>query len=254
MRTRRPEVAPLPAPEGSVLYAPGTIKRDKISLPTELLSTTNMHALNAPDIRSVSASSSKSSLRSTEGSEFSHIDRSFLESPMTTPDTSSIESSPTAPEHIRQGSFFEQKTRERSVSSSGTSRSTKSTSSILSAEVPSIPQRALSHSKHAHQELARKRSISRLSPPPSSLPSANSVRDSAAFFNGSMDSSHPFGKELAQVAEVAEEFGAVSSVLEKEEELLVSKGLLKFSVDDYINEIQGLYGGVYEDRLAHAWI
>jgi len=86
------------------------------------------------------------------------------------------------------------------------------------------------------------------------MPAVNVVRDSTAFFTGAVDAVHPFGKELAQVNEVAEEFGAVASVLDEEEELLLSKGLYKFGVDDYINEIQALYGGIYEDRLASAWI
>lgn len=86
------------------------------------------------------------------------------------------------------------------------------------------------------------------------MPAVNVVRDSTAFFNGSVESAHPFGNELAKVNEVAEGFGGISSVLDEEEEFLLSKGLCKFGVEDYINEIQGLYGGIYEDRLTDAWI
>lgn len=86
------------------------------------------------------------------------------------------------------------------------------------------------------------------------MPVSNVARDSTAFFTGSVDVGHPFGKELAQVNEVAEEFGAVSSVLDEEEQFILSKGLHKFGVEDYINEIQGLYGGIYEDSLTDAWI
>jgi len=250
-RNKRDAITPIPAREGSVRYAPGTIQRGQISLPTELLSTTNVQALNAPDIRSITASSSSSSLRSGDDSDFSHISKSFLDSPATTPDTSSIESSPITPEHGHSASFFDSKMSKRSVTSVGTTRSTSSSSSL---DAPAIPQRALSHSKRAHQEIARKRSISRMSPPPTTMPAVNVVRDSTAFFTGAVDAVHPFGKELAQVNEVAEEFGAVASVLDAEEELILSKGLYKFGVDDYINEIQALYGGIYEDRLASAWI
>ena len=250
-RTKREGVAAFPSRDGSVRYAPGTIKRGLISLPTELLSTTNVHALNAPDIRSVSTSSSASSLRSADDSDFSHIDRSFIDTPMTTPDISSEESSPVFPDGTQQKSFFESHSPKRSTTSAGTIRSSSSTSSL---DAPAIPQRALSHSKRAHQDLARKRSISRMSPPPSSLPAANVVRNSRDIF-GTVEANHPFGKELAKVNEVAEEFRGVSTIMDEEERFLLSQGLQKFGVEDYINEIQGLYGGVFEDHLGPtAWI
>jgi len=68
-------------------------------------------------------------------------------------------------------------------------------------------------------------------------------------FRGATHSNHPFSKELAQVNEVAEEFGATSALLDEEEQVLASKGLMKFGVDDYINELTGMNGGVYEGRL-----
>lgn len=95
-----------------------------------------------------------------------------------------------------------------------------------------------------------------MSPPPSSLAGPTIVRNSADMF-GPADPDHPFGKELAQVNEVAEEFGLVSTKLIKEEQDLISRGLRKFGVEDYLEEIQGLYGGVFEDKLgpmANPWI
>ena len=74
------------------------------------------------------------------------------------------------------------------------------------------------------------------------------VRNSADMF-GTADPSSPFVKELAQVNEVAEEFGLVSTNLVKEEQDLISRGLRKFGVEDYLQEIQGLYGGVFEGKL-----
>jgi len=59
---------------------------------------------------------------------------------------------------------------------------------------------------------------------------------------------HPFHKELTQVNEVAEEFGLASSV-SHEEHVMQIKGLKKFSVEDYLDEIAGLYGGIFEDKL-----
>jgi len=62
-------------------------------------------------------------------------------------------------------------------------------------------------------------------------------------------SPHPFGKELAQVNEVAEEFGATSAILEEEEREILSKGLHKYGVEAYLDEIAGLYGGIFDDNL-----
>lgn len=74
-------------------------------------------------------------------------------------------------------------------------------------------------------------------------------------FSSNADNSHPFGKELEQVNEVAEDFGVSDSVLDEEEQLLRRKGLKKFAAGDYMLEIEGLYGGVFEDRLTQtAWI
>jgi len=60
---------------------------------------------------------------------------------------------------------------------------------------------------------------------------------------------HPFSKELAQVNELAEEFGGVREIVDEEELLLREKGLLKFGAQDYLSEIEGLFGGVFEDKL-----
>jgi len=76
-------------------------------------------------------------------------------------------------------------------------------------------------------------------------------------FGGVNDPSHPFGKELAKVNEVAEEFGFSTARLIEEEQDLLSKGLMKFGVKDYLEEIEGLYGGVFEGKLgplANPWI
>jgi hypothetical protein len=87
---------------------------------------------------------------------------------------------------------------------------------------------------------------------------ATVIRNSADIFRGAaVDPNHPFGNELAQVNEVAEEFGGVNALLDEEEEAVRMKGLMKFDAQDYVNEILGLCGGVFEDRLtaiASPWI
>lgn len=72
--------------------------------------------------------------------------------------------------------------------------------------------------------------------------------------------SHPFRKELEQVNEVVEEFGGVVPVPDEEEQILLSKGLKKFSVDDYLYEIEDLYltyfgdGPTIHDDVGGSWI
>lgn len=92
-----------------------------------------------------------------------------------------------------------------------------------------------------------------MSPPPIDIVKQTSsvVRDTRDMFSSraSEPSAHPFSRELAKVEEVAERFGATSIVLDEEENEMMSKGLQKFSVDDYLAEITGLTGGIYDDRL-----
>lgn len=207
----------------TVRYAPGTINRNNISLPTELISTTNVQALTAPDIHKISdtTSSSSSSTHSGHDSDFSTIDRSFI--------NGSTPSTPITPPMESDKGFF---------------------------DAPIIPQRAPSHSKKAHVELSRKLSLQRMSPPPTSLARARSFRENTEVTPAKIEEDHPFGRELAQVNEVAEEFGG-RAMLDEEEQYMLSHGLVKFGVEDYINEIQQLYGGVFEDQLgvaANPWL
>ncbi|KAE8152464.1 hypothetical protein BDV25DRAFT_68040 [Aspergillus avenaceus] len=230
-RHKRPEVsAPMPYREGQVKFSAGTINRGQISAPVELLSTTNMLAYNAPDLPSA-GSSSTSSLQSPDESELSFTQQSFG-SPITTPGDSPIEPNPL--------SYFPKR------SATVTSHPRSSTSTQSSTEAPLVPKRALSHTKRSHQELARQRSLSRLSPPP-----LNSVRSSPAMRPApemSHSEPHPFGKELEQVNEVVEEFGG-TRIIDEEELLLQNKGLKKFTVDEYLVEIEDLYGSIFDDRL-----
>lgn len=94
-----------------------------------------------------------------------------------------------------------------------------------------------------------------MSPPPTTL--NKPARNSADIFNRSADLSHPFGRELAQVNEIAEEFGATARLMDEEEQDIMDKGLCKFGVEDYLDEIAELYGGIFEDKLtslAKPWI
>lgn len=215
----------------SVKYTPGTISRAQISLPTELISTTNMQAMNAPDIRKISEDGipSSSSASVDSDNDYSSIDRSFL-----TNDTSSLgDVSPVTPitpwsDNDGKHDFFSSK-------------------AIKSQPVPAIPARAPSHSKKAHVEMSRELSVKRcMSPPP------NDISEVSRLASPEKDTSHPFGRELAKVAEVAEGFGV--GLVDEEQEMM-DKGLRKFSVEDYLAEITGQTGGVYEDKiLLNPWL
>ncbi|KAJ5115259.1 hypothetical protein NUU61_001018 [Penicillium alfredii] len=237
-RSKRPEVsAPMPyRGEGHVRFNSGSIKRGNISGPVQLVSTTNMLAYNAPDLTSP-ASSSASSLQSRDDSDAAISPHSYSSS-ITSPDVSSFECSPI--ESNPMASYFPKR------SATLTSHPRSSASSSSTTDAPLVPKRALSHTKRSHQELAHKRSISRMSPPPTSPPRSNpTIRSSVDLFKVE---AHPFSKELEQVNEVAEEFGG-THVLDDEERILYRKGLKKFSVDDYLVELEDLYGSIFDDRM-----
>jgi len=70
---------------------------------------------------------------------------------------------------------------------------------------------------------------------------------------------HPFGKELEQLNEVAEEFGGVVRDAEMEEDMaIMSKlGLSKCCATDYLSVIQPLFNNLFETRYLaapSAWI
>jgi len=68
---------------------------------------------------------------------------------------------------------------------------------------------------------------------------------------------HPFGNELAQVTELAEEYGVQGQmeVIDEEEQELLSRGLLKFGADEYMSEIMGLFDDAFlNNRPTAMWI
>jgi hypothetical protein len=89
-----------------------------------------------------------------------------------------------------------------------------------------------------------------MSPPPLHAPrSTPTIRASEQFFQPEqpfVQPEHPFSKELAQVNEVAEEFGGLN-MLDEEERILHEKGLLKFSAKDYLVEVEELYSSIFDD-------
>ncbi|OAQ97380.1 hypothetical protein LLEC1_01597 [Akanthomyces lecanii] len=65
--------------------------------------------------------------------------------------------------------------------------------------------------------------------------------------------SHPFGQELAQVSELAEEYGVgntLKPIDEEEEVYLNSRGLAKFSADDYLGIVHSLSSSFFAEHPA----
>ncbi|KAF5012954.1 hypothetical protein FDECE_1001 [Fusarium decemcellulare] len=246
------------------------VLRHKISGPIQLVHTTNMLSYNAPDIPQ--ALRSKSSLRSVEDSEAPSTAES---TPPTSPDVSPVEECP-GPEPNHLSTYF--------------MVSDKPNVLPKIVEAPAIPQRSPSHTKqNSYDAIARHRS-SRMSehsmstkgsfsfsrssststrassvsnasaaqtqkpaPPPVPVPVVPSAIP-ASLQQRTRKDSHPFGQELAQVTELAEEYGAAKSNSKDEEEdlqYLKSKGLKRFGADDYLSDVQSLLSSFFPD-VSHA--
>lgn len=89
--------------------------------------------------------------------------------------------------------------------------------------------------------------------------SSRDHRTSIDIFKGLNEDSHPFGKELEQLNEVAEEFGGAVRDAEMEADLalMAEKGLARFCAADYLSTIQPLFGNRFDSPRAAApmaWI
>ncbi|KAJ8059148.1 hypothetical protein OCU04_012123 [Sclerotinia nivalis] len=242
---------PSPTAQRSITpkFAHGTIKRSQISGPTELLSTTNMLSYNAPDLYPKDASKriASSSTASTHSGEESDTSRMTSSTSLTSADTLSIESrSPITPagDHLSAFNFGK-----------------KSIEIAFRDEAPGIPQRAPSHTKKNHEIISRKNSVARMSSPKSTT----TVRSTMHMFSVNVEEAaaaepHPFGNELAQVTEIAEEYGITKetlAVVDEEEQELISRGLFKFRAEDYMSEIQGLFMSAFGEvkpTIGPVWI
>jgi len=242
-----------------VMRQPSTVQ---ISAPV-FLSTTNVQTLNAPDVatanrlRKVSSKlsvSSHSSKASDKDSDTSSVPSRSRGDSIT--DNSSVGSAPSSPKLGDSPSGY--------FSSSSSSPPRKAKSSIdlqvqarSQEPLPPVPTRAPTHSKIAHQELAKKRSLQTLNAPgikpvwqspPRSVPEeedpTRELRRSADIFRSHQSNSkHPFGKELEQVDEVAEEFNNAmrDAARQQDLEVMQSRGLKRFCADDYLRDLQPIF-------------
>ena len=224
------------------------IKPGQISLPINLVSSTNILSYEAPDIASMQKIAQASVQEVSSATSSSRASSEDATPGLT--DASSVESSPTV-EHNHLSCYFPGPTLKRSVSAKATAKA--------DTTVPALPQRAPSHSKREHERLARKRSIrsSSGSAAPSEKGSPATSVDpafaaAAATFTPDQESpaavvsppsAHPFSQELERLNEVAEEFTGVAAGWEAEEDAVVmkSKGLQKLSADEYLSLMDGMW-------------
>ncbi|EDU50690.1 hypothetical protein PtrSN002B_006085 [Pyrenophora tritici-repentis] len=280
-RMKRSEVPKEPietrARSHSLRSVSSNIDRSQISSPIALVSTTNMLSYNAPDITSLRNVSSMTVLSqsSADDSDHSVSTRSRASShasrDTTLTDASSVASSPTSPAPNHLSGYFASPGKPLKKSSSIISL--RQVKEEVSEAVPAIPQRALSHSKRAHEKLAHKRSLQNVNTRSSTRTSLTSPvsmgsmrhsreqRSSLDMFTGSIqeEDSHPFGRELEQLNEVVEEFGGVVRDAEAEADFnaMRAKNLAAYCAADYLAEIRPLFSyrfGTPNQAAPMAWI
>lgn len=268
-RTKRTEVPSSPPTRSqSVKNSTLQIDRSKISLPVALVSTTNMLSYNAPDIAVANKTHVSSSTVSTHSADDSDHSASTSRSRASTvgsrdttlTDASSVESSPTSPAPNHLSGYFPSAGKQLRKSASTTSL--QQVKEEVVEPIPAVPQRAVSHSKRAHERLAAKRSISNIGSRGShgSLRNSREQRSSVDMFSATItEEVHPFGRELEQLNEIVEEFGGVIRGAEAEADLSVmrSRNLAAFCAAEYLSEIRPLFDnrfGLPQQAPLMAWI
>lgn len=233
--------------------------RSQISSPIALISTSNALLNNAQDIAgtspieipdfSSSVSVNSSSAEDSDASSGHH-------SAGTITDASSVDESPISagPEPNHLSCYFKPAVDTQTRSST----TSPDISARKSLDTPSLPSRVPSHSKKAHEVIHRKNSIRRMmSPPPSrgKEVSREVARNSAEIFGPTVLSfaeavkENPFGSELAQLDEVAEEFGHVVRDAEADVDIscMKEKDLAYFAPGDYVLEIHSLIQATFHE-------
>ena len=292
-RGKKIEIPPTAPPPPVRSQSTKTVDRAKISSPVALLSATNNMVYDAPNLPAHTlASASPSSDDSDHSASTLRSRASSHRSNDTLTDASSVSSaaSPKSPPPNHLSEYFAAanmaQTR-RSATSHQKAIHRKSLSS--DATVPAIPDRALSHSKRAHERVAQKRSMQNMRAPQSQAPHARDAtrtpphqhhhhhqprqhhshnseqRLSADMFRAAAASPdegghhHPFGRELEQLNEVAEEFGGVVRDVETEEDVAAMRrcGLAKYCAADYLLDLAPSYSNPFWPVFAQppmAWI
>ncbi|KAL6869812.1 hypothetical protein ACO1O0_001143 [Amphichorda felina] len=236
--------------------------RHKISAPVQLVHTTNMLSYNAPDIVPPRPSRTNLATAKTTSDESDSM-RTNESTPPTSPDDEPHdELRIPQPNHL--STYF---------------MAPGSTIAGPPADAPAIPKRSPSHTKKiSYDIMGRKGSVSRMSkesdqsnhsltfsrssststtasstapttapytvkrapPMPQSVPKMAPIPQSQR--PPAKVDTNPFGAELAQVTELAEEFSNKGrlDVVDEDEQYLRSRGLSKLSADDYLNDVHAL--------------
>ncbi|KAI8957701.1 hypothetical protein F5Y11DRAFT_72905 [Daldinia sp. FL1419] len=258
--------------------------RNKISSPMALTHTTNMLAYNAPDLYPRSEASPIESTKSDDSS--SDSPRTSASSPPTSPDIPSADRSVTpepnhlscyfiasgqpktpsstnneapsipkrSPSHTKKASIDNLANKfSRLSNQSGKSVSTKASFSLSRSSSTSTTATSISSGS-----FSRKPSVSSAVPPmPPVVTSPPPARPT--YRRDYSESQHPFGNELAQVSELAEELGVKDKmqIIDEEEQELLARGLCRFRPEDYLAEVQGLFATFFKPEPAEieqAWI
>lgn len=255
--------------------------RHKISAPVQLVHTTNMLSYNAPDLPRAGRSNSTNSKSDedsdnapyTAGStpptspdiapedrspsvEPNHLSSYFVApgKPLTAAVTSTVEAPvipKRSPSHTKKNSY-DAIARQRSIS-----RMSKDSEHSLSTKASSTFSRSSSTSTNA--SLASRSSSSRLQkqpvpPMPAVLPTTAAPPPAPITMHQQLTQNdpHPFGQELAQVTELAEEYGVKSHMktMDDDEEYLQKRGLARWSPADYLSDIQALSATFFPESLS----
>ena len=205
----------------------GTVNHNFISSPVRLLSATNALAYDAPALHPASDSESQMS--------------SLPSSRDTTPDTSSIECAPSPIEENHLTNFFRNPGPPLSPKTS-VRRSNSSADGSFAARMRSSLQKS-------HTISSQDRDATSATP---AVPDAVMSQDKFT------ENNHPFGAELAKVAELAEEIGGSNALIRDEDErYLVSCGLQKWTAHDYVDDLASYFGNTSMNPFlgsASAWI
>ncbi|KAI1209095.1 uncharacterized protein F4807DRAFT_109980 [Annulohypoxylon truncatum] len=258
--------------------------RNKISGPMALTHTTNMLAYNAPDLYPQPESSPTESSKSDDSS--TDTPRTSASSPPTSPDLPSA-TRPGSPEPNHLSCYFvapgnkqappvvneapvipkrsPSHTKKASMDNLAnkfsrlSNQSNKSVSTKASFSLSRSSSTSTTATSVSSGSFSRKPSISSPSVPamPSMVTSPPPARPN--FRRDYSDTQHPFGQELAQVSELAEELGVKEKmqVIDEEEQELIAKGLRSFRPEDYLAEVQGLFATFFKPEpaaMAPVWI
>ncbi|KAK4457727.1 hypothetical protein QBC42DRAFT_34693 [Cladorrhinum samala] len=290
------------SPQRSNSKGSGASIRNKISSPVELIHTTNMLSYNAPDLfaQSKTASSAGSSHRSDDDMSDSALTAGTT--PPTSPDIETSpkramnpnRSKSPEPNHLSayfaapgqplqapprkaQAPVIPQRAPSHSKNASMNLVRQRSASNVSQASQQTVSTNAsYTFSRSSSSSTATSASSQVSAPLQHRMKHSGSAAAAAALVASSAtqaqryqhrkdysESHHPFGHELAQVSEIAEEYGVKEQVIvvDAEEKEMIARGLLKFTASDYLGEVQGLISSFFvEEQLkptpiaAAAWI